>query len=49
VIPFGEAQRVKAQPRTSTSVVAWVAAGAIIAVVVIIVAVFLIERHNEGG
>src|SRR3954451_21750175 len=32
VIPFGEAQSVKAQPRTATTVVAWVAAGAIIAV-----------------
>jgi hypothetical protein len=48
-IPFRETQSVKAQPRTSTSVVAWVAAGAIMAVVVIIVAAVLIERHNEDG
>jgi hypothetical protein len=49
VIPLAEAQRVKVPPRTSTSVVAWVAAGAIVAVVMIIVAAVLIERHNEGG
>jgi hypothetical protein len=49
VIPFREAQRIKAQPRTLTSVFAWVVGGALIAVVVIFVAVVLIERHNEGG
>jgi hypothetical protein len=49
VIPWAQAQSVKTRPRTATSVVAWVAAGAILAVVVVIVAVILIERHNEGG
>ena len=32
-----------------TPVAAWVAVGAITAVVVIVIAVFAIERHNEGG
>jgi hypothetical protein len=49
VIRFGEAESVRAQPHAHTSVIAWVAAGALVAVVVIVVATVLIERHNEGG
>jgi hypothetical protein len=44
VIRFGEAESVRAQPHTHTSVIAWVAAGALVAVVVIVVATVLIER-----
>lgn len=48
-IPFSDASNISAQRRTHTPVVAWIAAGAIAAVVVIVVSVFLIERHNEGA
>lgn len=49
VIRLSEAESVKAQQPTHTPVVAWIAVGALVAVVVVVVAAILIERHNEGG
>jgi hypothetical protein len=46
-IKFSEVESV--QPRKHASTIAWIAAGAIIAVVVIVVSIVLIERHNEGA
>jgi hypothetical protein len=48
-IPFTNIVTLKRQPATHTPVWAWVAVGAIAAVVVIAVSVLLIERRNESG
>jgi hypothetical protein len=44
---FGDVTSVKVVKRTHTPVGAWIAMGAIAAAVVIVVAIFAIERHNE--
>ena len=49
VINFRDAESVVPEQRSHTPVVAWIAAGAIAAGVVIVVVAFVIERHNEGG
>ena len=48
-IAFSDIVVLKRQPATHNPVLAWVAAGAIVAVVVIAVSVLLIERRNERG
>jgi hypothetical protein len=48
-IPYASVAKVRAHPPTHTPLGAWIAVGLIAAVVVIVVAVFAIERHNEGG
>jgi len=48
-IPFTNIVTLKRQPATHNPILAWVAAGAIVAVVVIAVSVLLIERRNERG
>lgn len=48
-IAFTNIVTLKRQPATHTPVLAWAAAGAIVAVVVIALSVLLIERRNEGG
>jgi hypothetical protein len=47
LIPFADVDHVMAQPKTHTPKGAWIAFGAIVGVVVIVVAAVLIERHNE--
>lgn len=44
---FKDVDSVKAVKPTHTPIAAWIATGVIAAVVVIVVAVVLIERHNE--
>ena len=48
-IPFRDIVGLKVHSATHTPVLAWVAVGAIAAVVVVAISVLLIERHNEGG
>jgi hypothetical protein len=48
-IAFTNIVALKRRPATHTSVLAWAAAGAILAAVVIAVSVLLIERRNESG
>jgi hypothetical protein len=48
-ISFRDAESVIADQRTHTPIAAWIAVGGIAAVVVIVIAAFVIERHNEGG
>lgn len=49
MINFRDTESVVAEQRTHTPLVAWIAAGAIATVVVIVVVAFVVERHNEGG
>jgi hypothetical protein len=46
-ISYAEVDKVTVQPKTHTPPGAWIAFGVIVGVVVIAVAVFFIERHNE--
>jgi hypothetical protein len=46
---FGDVKSVKVVKRTHTPVGAWIAMAAIVAAVVIVVAIFAVERHNELG
>jgi uncharacterized protein (UPF0218 family) len=46
---FPAVKSVKVVQRTHTNPIAWIAAGAIVGVVVVAVAILLIERHNEGN
>jgi hypothetical protein len=48
-IAFTNIVTLKRQPATHTPVLAWAAAGAIVAAVVIAISVLLIERRNESG
>ncbi|HXE11941.1 MAG TPA: hypothetical protein VN633_07470 [Bryobacteraceae bacterium] len=48
-IAFSNIVTLKRQPATHTPVLAWAAAGAIVAAVVIAISVLLIERRNESG
>ncbi len=48
-IAFTNIVTLKRQPATHNPVLAWVVAGALVAVVVIAVSVLLIERRNERG
>jgi small nuclear ribonucleoprotein (snRNP)-like protein len=46
-ISFDETDKVVAHKRTHTPVIAWIAAGAVVGVVVIVIVAIGIERHNE--
>lgn len=49
MINFRDTESVVTEQRSHTPLLAWIAAGAIATVVVIVVVAFVIERHNEGG
>lgn len=46
---FSDVKSVKVITKTHTPVGAWIAVGAIVAAVIVVVAIFAVERHNELG
>lgn len=48
-VAYSDVSKVTAHRPTHTPLAAWIGVGAIVAVVVMVVAVFAAERHNEGG
>jgi hypothetical protein len=48
-VAFNDVKSVKVITKTHTPVAAWIALGAIAAAVIVVVAIFATERHNELG